>query len=39
VARNRFLQFTIKGAKAGAKVAIRWQDNHGDTRSDEVTLA
>jgi len=39
VSRNPFLQFTIKGAKAGDKVAISWKDSHGDTRSDEVTVA
>ena len=39
VARNPFLQFTIKGAKAGDKVAISWKDNHGDTRTDEVAVS
>jgi sulfur-oxidizing protein SoxZ len=38
VAKNPFLQFTIKGAKAGDKVAISWVDNHGDKRSDEATV-
>src|SRR5574337_1398267 len=33
VAKNPFLQFTVKGAKAGDKVAISWVDNHG--RSEE----
>jgi sulfur-oxidizing protein SoxZ len=39
VAKNPFLQFTIKGAKAGDKVGISWKDNHGDTRTDEATVA
>ena len=40
VAKNPFLQFTIKGAKAGDKVAISWKDNRGDeTRSDEATVS
>ena len=39
VAKNPFLQFTIKGAKAGDKVAITWKDNHGDTRTDEATVS
>ena len=39
VAKNPFLQFTIKGAKAGDKVAITWVDNKGDTRTDEATVA
>ena len=39
VAKNPFLQFTIKGAKAGDKVAISWKDNRGDTRTDEATVS
>ena len=39
VAKNPFLQFTTKGAKAGDKVAITWVDNKGDTRTDEATVA
>ena len=39
VAKNPFMQFTIKGAKAGDKVGIMWKDNKGDTRSDEATVA
>lgn len=38
VAKNPFLQFTIKGAKAGDKVAITWKDNRGETRTDEATV-
>jgi sulfur-oxidizing protein SoxZ len=39
VSKNPFLQFTIKGAKAGEKVGITWKDNKGDTRSDEATVS
>jgi sulfur-oxidizing protein SoxZ len=39
VAKNPFLQFTIKGAKAGDKVAITWKDNKGDSRTDEATVS
>jgi sulfur-oxidizing protein SoxZ len=39
VAKNPFLQFTIKGAKAGDKLAITWKDNRGETRTDEVTVS
>ena len=39
VSKNPFLQFTIKGAKAGDKVGITWKDNKGDTRSDEATVS
>ena len=38
VAKNPFLQFTIKGAKAGDKVAVTWKDNKGDTRTDEAVV-
>jgi len=39
VSKNPFLQFSIKGGKAGDKVAITWKDNRGDTRTDEVTAS
>lgn len=39
VSKNPFLQFTIKGAKAGDKVSVSWKDNHGDTRTDEATVS
>jgi hypothetical protein len=32
VSKNPFLQFNIKGAKAGDKIAsVTWKDNKGDT--------
>ena len=39
VAKNPFLQFNVKGAKAGDKITINWVDNRGDKRSDEATVA
>jgi sulfur-oxidizing protein SoxZ len=39
VSKNPFMQFTIKGAKAGDKVSITWKDNRGDTRTDEATVS
>lgn len=39
VAKNPFLQFSIRGAKAGDKVSITWVDNHGDTRTDEAVVS
>ncbi len=39
VSKNPFLQFAIKGAKAGDKVAVSWKDNKGDSRTDEVTVS
>ncbi|HVO08346.1 MAG TPA: thiosulfate oxidation carrier complex protein SoxZ [Burkholderiaceae bacterium] len=38
VAKNPFLQFIVKGAKAGDKIAISWLDNRGDKRTDEATV-
>ncbi|MFM1765367.1 MAG: hypothetical protein RIU71_1130 [Pseudomonadota bacterium] len=39
VSKNPFLQFAIKGAKAGDKIAISWKDSKGDSRTDEATVA
>jgi sulfur-oxidizing protein SoxZ len=39
VSKNPFFQFTIKGAKAGDKVAVTWTDNKGDKRTDEATVS
>jgi len=39
VSKNPFLQFAIKGAKAGDKVAITWKDNKGESRTDEATVS
>lgn len=39
VAKNPFLQFTLKGAKAGDKVSVSWKDNKGDSRTDEATVS
>ncbi|MDP2366632.1 thiosulfate oxidation carrier complex protein SoxZ [Rhodoferax sp.] len=38
VAKNPFMQFTVKGAKAGDKVGVTWKDNRGESRSDEATV-
>jgi len=39
VAKNPYMQFSVKGAKAGDKIAISWKDNRGDTRRDEATVS
>ena len=39
VSKNPFLQFNVKGAKAGDKIAINWIDNKGDKRSDEAVVS
>jgi sulfur-oxidizing protein SoxZ len=39
VSKNPFLQFSVKGAKAGDKVSVSWVDNKGDKRTDEATVS
>ena len=38
IAKNPFLQFTIKNGKVGDKIVISWIDNKGDKRSDEAAV-
>ena len=38
VSKNPFMQFTVKGAKAGDKITVSWKDNRGETRTDEATV-
>jgi len=39
VSKNPFLQFTVKGARAGDKISVTWVDNRGDQRTDEATVS
>ncbi|WP_096696608.1 thiosulfate oxidation carrier complex protein SoxZ [Polaromonas sp. AER18D-145] len=39
VSKNPFLQFTVKGAKAGDKIGVSWKDNKGENRADEATVS
>ena len=39
VSKNPFLQFTVKGAKAGDKISVTWKDNKGETRTDEAIVS
>ena len=39
VAKNPFLEFSIKGAKAGDKISVTWKDNKGETRTDEALVS
>ena len=39
IAKNPFMQFNVKGAKAGDKITIAWKDNRGESRTDEATVA
>jgi sulfur-oxidizing protein SoxZ len=38
MAKNPFMQFAIKGAKSGDKIAVTWKDNKGDSRTDEAIV-
>jgi len=39
VSKDPFLSFKFKGGAKGDKVAIKWTDNKGDSRTDEVVIA
>lgn len=39
VSKNPYMQFYVKGAKAGDKISITWKDNKGGTRTDEATVS
>ncbi|MDO8449314.1 MAG: thiosulfate oxidation carrier complex protein SoxZ [Rhodoferax sp.] len=39
VSKNPFLQFVVKGAKAGDKITVTWKDSKGETRTDEATAS
>jgi sulfur-oxidizing protein SoxZ len=39
VAKNPFMQFSVRGAKAGDKITISWEDNKGGKRTDETTVS
>ena len=38
IAKNPFLGFKIKGAKAGDKISVSWADNKGESNSLETTI-
>ncbi len=38
VSRNPFLQFTLKGVRAGDKLGVSWRDSRGETRSQEALV-
>lgn len=37
VSRNPFLNFRVRGAKPGDKIAITWQDNRGQSATIEAS--
>ncbi|MCB2017720.1 MAG: thiosulfate oxidation carrier complex protein SoxZ [Hydrogenophaga sp.] len=39
VSQNPFLSFKFKGGAKGDKVAVKWTDTKGDSRTDEATIA
>jgi sulfur-oxidizing protein SoxZ len=39
VSKNPFMQFTVKGAKAGDKIGVSWKDNKGGSRTDEGVVS
>jgi sulfur-oxidizing protein SoxZ len=39
ISKNPFLQFMVRGAKAGDKITVSWSDNKGDKRTDEATVS
>jgi sulfur-oxidizing protein SoxZ len=39
VSKNPFMQFVVKGAKAGDKLSVTWKDNKGESRTDEATVS
>ncbi len=39
VSKNPFMQFVVKGAAKGDKIAISWKDNKGASRTDEATVS
>lgn len=38
VAKNPLLQLSLQNAKPGDKIAVRWQDNRGESRTDEALV-
>jgi sulfur-oxidizing protein SoxZ len=39
VSQNPFLSFKFKGAAKGEKLQVKWTDNKGESRTDEVAIA
>ena len=38
VSKNPFLEFNFKGGQKGDKIVVTWEDNKGESRSDEATI-
>lgn len=38
VSKNPFLEFSFKGGQKGDKIVVTWEDNKGESRTDETTI-
>lgn len=38
ISKNPYLAIKVKGAKAGDKVVVNWEDNKGDKNTAEATI-
>jgi len=38
VAKNPFLEFSFNGGRKGDKIVVTWEDNKGESRTDESTI-
>jgi len=38
VSKNPYLEFSFKGGQKGEKIAVTWEDNKGDKRTDEASI-
>lgn len=38
ISKNPYLQFKVRGARPGDRIAISWVDTRGDRRTDEVAV-
>ena len=39
VSKNPYLEFNFKGGQKGDKIAVTWEDNQGEKRTDEATIS
>jgi sulfur-oxidizing protein SoxZ len=39
ISKNPFLNFRVRGARAGDKITVAWEDNKGEKASIDATLA
>jgi sulfur-oxidizing protein SoxZ len=39
VSKNPFMEFSFKGGQKGERIAVTWEDNKGEKRTDEATIS